>query len=58
MLNNLSKILFFSLLFMPLVNAQLVPIEEHELSQTIGQAFINVDRLQTARNSSNDLQQK
>jgi len=55
MLNNLSKILFFSLLFMPLVNAQLVPIEEHELSQTIGQAFINVDRLQTARNSSNDL---
>ena len=29
--------------------------EEHELSQTTGQAFINVDRLQTARNSSNEL---
>jgi hypothetical protein len=55
MLNNLSKILFFSLLFMPFASAQLVPIAEHEMSQTIGQAFINVDRLQTARNSSNEL---
>jgi len=55
MLNNVNKILFFSLLFMPFANAQLVPIEEHELSQTTGQAFINVDRLQTARNSSNEL---
>jgi hypothetical protein len=36
-------------------NAQLVPIGEHELSNTTGQAFINVDRLQTARNSSNEL---
>jgi hypothetical protein len=33
--------------------AQLVPIDEHELSNTTGQAFINVDRLQTARNSAN-----
>lgn len=39
----------------PVSFAQLVPIDEQELSQTIGQAFINVDRLQTARNSSNQL---
>ncbi len=33
--------------------AQLVPIDEQELSNMTGQAFINVDRLETARNSSN-----
>lgn len=55
MLDNFYKILFFSLFLVQVSNAQLVPIEESELSQTTGQAFINVDRLQTARNSSNQL---
>jgi hypothetical protein len=44
MLNTLSKILFFSLLFVQFSNAQLVPIAENELSHTTGQAFINLDR--------------
>jgi hypothetical protein len=52
MLNTFSKtILLFCL--SSLSQAQLVPIDERELSNTTGQAFINVDRLQTARNSSN-----
>ena len=55
MINTLSRILFYAIFFVQISNAQLVPIGEHELSNTAGQAFINVDRLQTARNSSNEL---
>ena len=52
MLTTFSRtILLFCL--SSLSQAQLVPIDERELSNTTGQAFINVDRLQTARNSSN-----
>lgn len=43
MLKILSKTLFL-LLFMFNSNAQLVPINESEMSETIGQAFINIDR--------------
>jgi hypothetical protein len=35
--------------------AQLVPIDEQELSDMTGQAFINVDRLQTAKNADNQM---
>lgn len=52
MLNTLFKILFCTLFIVQNSNAQLVPIDEHELSDMTGQAFINVDRLQTAKNSS------
>lgn len=44
MLNTLSKILFVVLLLVPFSYAQLVPITENELSDTTGQAFINLDR--------------
>ncbi len=53
MLNTLYKISFFSLFLVQVSYAQLVPIAEDELANMSGQAFINVDRLQTARNSSN-----
>ncbi|MFT5297606.1 MAG: hypothetical protein ACI9YH_003641 [Colwellia sp.] len=53
MLNTLSKLLFCGLFTVQSSNAQLVPITENELSGMTGQAFINVDRLQTARNLSN-----
>ena len=52
MLNTLSKI-FCILFFVQTSYAQLIPITENELSDMSGQAFINVDRLQTAKNSSN-----
>lgn len=55
MLNTFSRTIFLLLLFTPLSQAQLVPIDEYELSNTTGQAFINVDRLETARNSSNQI---
>ncbi|CCK75456.1 conserved hypothetical protein [Oleispira antarctica RB-8] len=51
MLNTLSKI-FCILFFVQTSYAQLIPITENELSDMSGQAFINVDRLQTAKNSS------
>lgn len=54
MLNIFSNLLFLLLLFSSNCGAQLIPIDEGELSALVGQAFINVDRLQTARNSSNE----
>lgn len=54
MINTLSRILFYAIFFVQISNAQLVPIGEHELSNTTGQAFINVDHLQTAKNSLNE----
>jgi hypothetical protein len=54
MLNTLSKLLFCALFTVQSSNAQLVPITENELSGMTGQAFINVDRLQTATNSLNE----
>lgn len=53
MLNTLPRLLLSALFFAQASNAQLVPIDEHELSGMTGQAFINVDRLQTAKNDSN-----
>jgi hypothetical protein len=46
MLNTLSRILFYALFFVQISNAQLVPIDEHELSNMTGQAFINLDYTQ------------
>jgi hypothetical protein len=43
MLNTLSRILFYALFFVQISNAQLVPIDERELSNMTGQAFINLD---------------
>jgi hypothetical protein len=53
MRTTFSKLILLLTFIPPLSHAQLVPIAEHELSGMTGQAFINVDRLQTARNSSN-----
>ena len=44
MINTFSRIIFYALFFVQISNAQLVPIGEHELSNTTGQAFINLDR--------------
>lgn len=52
MLNTFLKLTLLLLFIPPLLQAQLVPIDERELSNTTGQAFINVDNLQTAINSS------
>lgn len=43
MLTRSSKLFFLLALIPPLLQAQLVPIDEHELSNTTGQAFINID---------------
>jgi len=44
MLNTFSNI-FLLLIFIPsLLQAQLIPIEEGELSEMTGQAFMNIDR--------------
>ena len=53
MLNTFSKTILFLMCLTSMAYAQLVPIDEQELSNMTGQAFINVDRLETARNSSN-----
>lgn len=52
MLNIFSKIVLL-MLFSGFSFAGLVPIDEEDLSNMTGQAFINVDRLRTARNASN-----
>lgn len=44
MLNTFSRILLFVLLPIKFTSAQLIPIDEAELSDMTGQAFINIDR--------------
>ncbi|MEH6448630.1 MAG: hypothetical protein V7765_08170 [Oleispira sp.] len=51
MLNIFSKLVFFLLIFSSMTNAQLVPIDERELSNAIGQAFINIDHSSDVNNS-------
>lgn len=48
MLTIFSKVIFLFILLSPLVQAQLVPIDENQLSDMTGQAFINVDYNETA----------
>lgn len=43
MLNTFSKIILFLLLPIQFASAQLIPIDEAELSEMTGQAFINID---------------
>lgn len=54
MLSIFSKLLLLSVMLSSMAYGQLIPIDETELSETIGQAFINVDRLRTARNTSGE----
>ena len=44
MLNTLSKLILLFIFISPLSKAQLVPIDERELSAMTGQAFINIDQ--------------
>ncbi|MBL4798014.1 MAG: hypothetical protein JKY50_11415 [Oleispira sp.] len=43
MLNTFSKIILLFIFIPPLLQAQLVPIDERELSDMTGQAFMNID---------------
>ena len=51
MLNTFSKILLLVIFIPQFLQAQLIPIEETELSEMTGQAFINIDHSSNADNS-------